>query len=152
MLTTNDADELAPHSYKCPVKTRVWRQINFELDIPYFLVNYKIWEGESFVIQTSLFWQLRDLLAFCEDISSKVDCSNMQVVVLSPLSINHEKNWKANNVKEIWIVKDPIKNYSSVKYVTTDNQCLFDPPVSNCQMAFAYQRILFPLSSCITVR
>jgi len=146
MLITNDSNELTSHTYYVASTERIWRSVDLELHIPYFLLTYEISDGKNLTSQTSLLWQLRDLLDFCEKMEEDDRQRPLQITLLSPLLLNGKGCWKTDNLTEIWVVKDPEKKYYSVRYVTADGQSLFEPSVSSAEAKFEYERLLFAIA------
>lgn len=146
MLITNDSNELTSHTYYVTSTEKIWRLVNLELYIPYFLLTYEISDGKNLTSQTSLLWQLRDLLDFCEKREEGDRQRPLQITLLSPLSMSGKRCWKTGNLTEIWVVKDPEKKYYSVRYVTEDGQSFFEPSVSSVEAKFEYKRLLFAIA------
>lgn len=133
MLITNDRYEVTDHPYWLNQGQRMWRLIDMELQVPYFLISYDVREGDCWCNQTALLWRLNDLLGFFHQILANENERVRQVAMLIPSATNPKDGWEMNNIREIWTARDPKDKHTVVTYVTQNGRRYQNHPSSTSE-------------------
>lgn len=99
MITTYDADK-APIFSIAPGFSN-WRTATLTLGMLYVFVNYGQKEGRSWVYQTSILWDSRDVLDFCHQFKNNKTAKIVEISVLEPFRKGKLQTWCWARVLEI---------------------------------------------------
>lgn len=99
MITTHEADKAVVFSAEPGFTT--WRSATLELGMLYVFVNYGLKEGRSWVYQTSILWDSRDVLDFCRGIKNNPSAKIVDISLLEPLRRGKTQTWRWTKVLQI---------------------------------------------------
>ncbi len=132
MLITNEENRERNH----PLFTgqAVWSSVTLEIDsCPYFLVSSDIQEDGIWYRQTSIVYDLRNLMTISRRILANENERIAQVALITPTDGDQDKTWGMHNLREIWIDKTGNRSSKEI-YVTEDLQEFYYShyaPISN---------------------
>ena len=99
MITTYAADEAAMFSIGPGFAT--WRRATLTLGMLYVFMNYGQKDGRSWIYQTSILWDSRDILNFCHHFKNNKTARMVDVSLLEPYRIGNVYTWRWTKVLEI---------------------------------------------------
>lgn len=99
MITTYAADEVAMFSTGPGFAT--WRTATLTLGVLYVFVNYGQKEGRSWIYQTSILWDSRDVLDFCLRFKNNRVAKIADISLLEPFRKDRVYTWRWAKVLEI---------------------------------------------------
>ncbi len=99
MITTYAADEAAMFSIGPGFAT--WRAATLTLGMLYVFVNYGQREGRSWIYQTSILWDSRDVLDFCLRFKNNRAAKIVDISLLEPFRSGKVYTWRWTKVLEI---------------------------------------------------
>jgi hypothetical protein len=99
MITTYAADEAAMFSMGPGFAT--WRTATLTLGMLYVFVNYGQKEGRSWIYQTSILWDSRDVLDFCLRFKNNRTAKIVDISLLEPFRRDKVYTWRWTKVLEI---------------------------------------------------
>lgn len=106
MISTNDEHELKPFPFMRTPGYRSWRTVGLDTWKSYFLLNYAIKEGRTWVTQGMLLWCEQDLVGFCNQARKSSSKKICQITKLVPPEPSQAGMWKSIAIKEIWRCTD----------------------------------------------
>ena len=99
MITTYAADEATMFSIGPGFST--WRTATLTLGMLYVFVNYGQKEGRSWIYQTSILWDSRDVLDFCLRFKNNQTAKIVDICLLEPFRRDKVSTWRWTKVLEI---------------------------------------------------
>ncbi len=99
MITTYAADEATMFSIGPGFST--WRTATLTLGMLYGFVNYGQKEGRSWIYQTSILWDSRDVLDFCLRFKNNQTAKIVDIFLLEPFRRDKVSTWRWTKVLEI---------------------------------------------------
>lgn len=104
MITTYAADEATMFSIGPGFST--WRTATLTLGMLYVFVNYGQKEGRSWIYQTSIIWDSRDVLDFCSRFKNNQTAKIVDICLLEPIRQNNISTWRWTKVLELRAYED----------------------------------------------
>lgn len=104
MITTYAADEATMFSIGPGFST--WRTATLTLGMLYVFVNYGQKEGRSWIYQTSIIWDSRDVLDFCLRFKNNQTAKIVDICLLEPIRQNNISTWRWTKVLELRAYED----------------------------------------------
>lgn len=104
MITTHDADEAAFFSFGPGITT--WRTATLNLGMLYVFVNYGLKEGNSWIYQTSILWDSRDVLNFCRNFATNKSARIVDISLLEPFQRDKMRTWRWTRVIRISLYEE----------------------------------------------
>lgn len=99
MITTYAADEAAMFSIGPGFST--WRTAALSLGMLYVFINYGQKDGPSWIYQTSILWDSRDVLDFCRRFKNNKTAKIVEISLLEPFRKEKVHTWRWTKVLEI---------------------------------------------------
>lgn len=99
MITTYAADEAPMFSMGPGFST--WRTATLTLGMLYVFVNYGQREGRTWLYQTSILWDSRDILDFCLRFKNNQTAKIVDICLLEPFRRDKVFTWRWTKVSEI---------------------------------------------------
>ena len=99
MITTYAADEATMFSIGPGFAT--WRTATLTLGMLYIFVNYGQKDGRSWIYQTSILWDSRDVLDFCQRFKKNQTAKIVDISLLEPFRREKTQTWRWTKVLEI---------------------------------------------------
>ncbi|WP_312183540.1 hypothetical protein [Massilia timonae] len=99
MITTHEAHEAPMFSIGPGFST--WRTATLSLGMLYVFVNYGQKEGRSWIYQTSILWDSRDVLDFCQRFKNNKSAKIVEISLLEPFRIGKKHTWRWTRVLEV---------------------------------------------------
>lgn len=128
MIVTHEQDRLANHGFLLEARSHLWRRVRMDLAIPYFLLTYEVQDGEAWVHQSELFWQVNQLTACCAELSQNKRFRFVQIALISPAWMNGKTGWQMDTIAEIWRTSSASNSRPQARYVTFDGKLYIDCP------------------------
>ena len=104
MITTHDADEARFFSVGPGIRT--WRTATLNVGMLYVFINYGQKEGRSWVYQTSILWDSRDVLDFCRLFINNQSAKIVEILLLEPLRKDKKSRWRWTRVLQIRLYEE----------------------------------------------
>jgi hypothetical protein len=104
MITTYEADELAMFSIGPGFAT--WRTVTLTLGMLYVFINYGQKDGRTWVYQTSILWDSRDVLNFCQQFKKNQSAKIVDIFLLEPFRVDKTRTWRWTKVLEIGMYEE----------------------------------------------
>lgn len=104
MITTYDTDEAVLLSAGPGLKT--WRTATLTSGMLYVLINYGLKEGRSWVYQTSILWDSRDVLEFWRNFKNNKSAKIVDISLLEPFRRDKVNTWRLTKVLQIKLYKE----------------------------------------------
>jgi len=99
MITTYEADEASMFSIGPGFAT--WRTATLTLGMLYVFINYGQKDGRSWIYQTSILWDSRDVLDFCRRFKNNRSAKIVEISLLEPFRRDKKFTWRWTRVQEI---------------------------------------------------
>jgi hypothetical protein len=99
MITTYEAHKAQMFSMEPGFLT--WRTATLTLGIPYVFVNYGLRDGRSWIYQTSIFWDSRDVLDFCLRLKNDKSVKIVEISLLQPFRRAKKQTWRWSKIREV---------------------------------------------------
>lgn len=132
MISTNDEHEVEPFPFMKTPGFRSWRTVGLDTWNSYFLLNYAIKDGRTWVSQGMLLWCEQDLLGFCNQARASSSKKISQITKLVPPEPTQAGTWTPIAIKEIWRCSDSDEQ-GNLLFVANDE----DQQAALCEPAFA---------------
>jgi hypothetical protein len=139
MLSTNHCDELNGLLSLGLVDGSMWRKVNLELNIPYFLIDSRLRAEGLWAEHTALLWRMDDVLEYINETKYNKFAQVTQITMLAPSGIGRTTGWELSGINEIWSGIIPTENRHVVLYVTHNGTHYGD---SSCQTEISSLRDL----------
>lgn len=146
MLITNEENKERDHPFF--KGQAIWSSITLEIaSCPYFLVSSDIREEGEWFRQTSIVYDLPNLLATTHRILTNENERIFQVALITLDIPNQGKTWSMHNLQEIWIDKTDERHGKEI-YVAKDLQEFCYPHLSPNFASRSKVRV-FSIDSCM---
>ena len=99
MITTHEADEALMFSIGPGFST--WRTATLTPGMLYVFVNYGQKDGRSWIYQTSILWDSRDVLEFCQRFKNNRSLEIVEISLLEPFRVGTKYLWRWMKVLEV---------------------------------------------------
>lgn len=99
MITTYEADKAPMFSIGPGFET--WRTATLSLGMLYIFINYGQKDRRSWIYQTSILWDSRDVLDFCRRFKNNRSEKIVEISLLEPFQRNKKFTWRWTRVQEI---------------------------------------------------
>jgi hypothetical protein len=104
MITTYEADKAPMFSMEPGFST--WRTATLNPGIPYVFVNFGLKDGRSWVYQTSILWDSRDVIDFCHRLKINKSAKIVGIWLLHPFRRDEKQPWQWARVREVRSYED----------------------------------------------
>lgn len=128
MIVTHEQDRLANHGFLLESRSHLWRRVRMDLAIPYFLLTYEVQDGEHWVHQCELYWQVDQLTGSFAELSQNKRYRFVQISLISPGWMNGKTGWQMETITEIWRTLSDSNGRPEARYVTFDGKLYTDCP------------------------
>ena len=99
MITTHEANE-APMFSMGPGFSN-WRTVTLTVGMLYVFVNYGQKDGRSWTYQTSILWDSRDVVDFCQRFKNNKSVRIVEISLLKPFRTSKRYAWRWTKVLEV---------------------------------------------------
>ena len=99
MLTTDQTHEMTS-SLDQP-GTQTWLRAKISFPTLYIFINYAVKQRRNWLYETSILWQLADVLNFCSDLKNDKSRKIVDIWLLEPFLEGAIRTWSWTNVLEI---------------------------------------------------
>jgi hypothetical protein len=99
MITTHDA-HLAP-MFSMEPGFSTWRTASLTFGMPYVFINHGLKDGRSWIYQTSILWDSRDVLDFCQRLKNSKSAKIVEISLLEPFKRDKKQSWRWTKVREV---------------------------------------------------
>lgn len=127
MLTTDKGHEVPSFPSHIGSGVTAWRVVTLDFKIPYIFISYAFKEDRSWLSQTSIFWQHKDVIDFCKDVKSDKSRKILDIFLLLPPMKKSAVSWSLAVVKEIFTGKYEDTNVEFPLYVTVNGDKIGGP-------------------------
>jgi hypothetical protein len=104
MITTHDTDKARLLVVKPGIST--WRNATLSFGIRYVFINHGLKDGRSWVYQTSILWDSRDVLDFCRYFIGNPSAKIIEISLLEPVREGNISTWRWTRVLQIHLYEE----------------------------------------------
>ncbi len=124
MITTHEAHEAPISSMGSGFST--WRTATLTFGMSYIFVNYGLKDGRSWTYQTSILWDSRDVLDFCQRLRRNKSAKIVEISLLEPVKGDKKQTWRWTKVQEIRSYEDEFVEHPV--YITDTGEAVGGTP------------------------
>jgi hypothetical protein len=99
MITTHDADEAK--MFATDPGSSIWRTATLTPGLNYVFINYGQKNGRSWIYQTSILWDSRDIIDFCQLFENNATAKIVDLCLLQPFRKDKTLIWRWTTVQQI---------------------------------------------------
>lgn len=99
MITTHEVHRAPMFSMEPGFST--WRTATLTFGMHYVFVNYALKDGRSWIYQTSILWDSRDVLDFCQRFKHNKSAKLVEISLLEPFRSSKKKKWRWTKIREV---------------------------------------------------
>lgn len=124
MITTHDADEARLLAGGPGIST--WRTATLSFGIRYVFINYGQKDGRSWLYQTSILWDSRDVLDFCRRFIGNPSAKIVEISLLETVREEKIPRWRWTRVLRIQLYEE--ESVEHPVYFTDAGEAVGLPP------------------------